>query len=232
MRQQHDVAVEHDYEFLRNQAELRELVADGQLLELRGNTNYRLARVSHPYAKPEVVLFVERLAAQYRAKTGSQLVITSLTRPASEQPRNAHKLSVHPTGMAIDFRIPKIGPDRAWLEATLLELEQAGVLDVTRERSPAHYHVAVFPDEYRSYAGSLDAKAKLNLAAAASVKLQSATSAATGAAPVASHGPSPSAPLISFLGLGFLALPAFLLGKRPSNARVFVLFGKLTGSRS
>jgi hypothetical protein len=35
----------------------------------------------------------------------------------------------------------------------LLQLENSGVLDVTRERNPPHYHVAVFPLAYAAYAG-------------------------------------------------------------------------------
>jgi hypothetical protein len=54
----------------------------------------------------ETDLFVKRLAGQYRAACGERLVVTSLTRPASLQPRNASDRSVHPTGMAVDLRVP------------------------------------------------------------------------------------------------------------------------------
>ena len=37
-------------------------------------------------------------------------------------------------------------------EPSSLSLEERGVLDVTRERNPPHYHVAVFPKQYQSYA--------------------------------------------------------------------------------
>lgn len=40
---------------------------------------------------------------------------------------------------------------RNWLESTLLYLEEAGVLEATRERRPPHFHVAVFPDQYGGY---------------------------------------------------------------------------------
>jgi hypothetical protein len=95
---------------------------------------------------------LERLAAEFRAATGEQLVVTSLIRVTRWQPRNAHKLSVHPTGMAFDLHVPSTPTARAWLERTLLSLEDQGVLDATRERKPRHYHVAVFPAGYHAWA--------------------------------------------------------------------------------
>src|SRR5690606_12122802 len=75
------------------------------------------------------------------------------TRPLTRQPRNAHRLSVHPAGMAMDLRVPRTSRCRRWLEKALLDLEERQLLDVTRERSPAHYHVALFPDRYLAYVG-------------------------------------------------------------------------------
>jgi hypothetical protein len=59
-----------------------------------------------------VQTFVERLSSQYHNACGERLVVTSLTRPASEQPRNASDRSVHPTGMAIDLRLSTKGTCR------------------------------------------------------------------------------------------------------------------------
>ena len=53
--------------------------------------------------------------------------------------------------MAVDFRIPAKAASRRWLERTLVSLERSRVLDVTKERRPAHYHVAVFPSQYEHY---------------------------------------------------------------------------------
>ena len=151
MRNQHEVAVDEDLTFLGTPDDVRELAARGGLEQVEGNANYALSGVSFPYARPEVRTFIERLSAQYRENTGQQLVITSLTRPLELQPRNAHQLSVHPAGMAVDFRVPSKLSNRIWLEKSLLGLETAGVLDVTREHLPPHYHVAVFPHEYAAY---------------------------------------------------------------------------------
>jgi hypothetical protein len=148
---QHRVAKRNGYAFLRNPAQVREFVREDRLERVTSNRNVLVDGVSFPYARPAVKLFVERLGAQYRAATGERLVITSLTRPKSRQPRNASELSVHPAGMAVDLRIPRNASSRRWLERTLLALEDRIVLDVTKERYPAHYHVAVFPREYVRY---------------------------------------------------------------------------------
>lgn len=156
MRVQHQVAVEEDLTFLANSAQVRTLVKSGKLEVVEGNSDFSLSGVSFPYARPETKLFIERIAAQHRRETGQMLVVTSITRPSALQPRNAHELSVHPAGMAVDFRIPASATSRAWLERALMDLENAKVLDVTRERNPPHYHVAVFPAEYLAYAKARD----------------------------------------------------------------------------
>lgn len=151
MTRQNRVAHDHEFTFLSTGRGVRDFVAKGYLVELGGDANYTLVRVSYPYARPEVKVFVERLAAQYRAACGERLVVTSLTRPQSAQPNNASRRSVHPTGMAVDIRRSNDRTCRAWLEDTLLQLEKEGVLDATRERHPPHYHVAVFPNPYARY---------------------------------------------------------------------------------
>jgi hypothetical protein len=161
IRHQHEVAKDADLTFLRTPAQVREFVEKERLELVTSTSDLTITRVSFPYARPIVKTFLERLAAQYRAATGEKLVVTSLTRPTSRQPRNASPYSVHPAGIAVDFRVPAQADDRFWLEATLLMLEAEGVLDVTRERRPPHYHVAVFPEQYETYlAARLAAEAK------------------------------------------------------------------------
>lgn len=155
VKRQHRVATRNDFTFLRTSAQVREFVREARLVKISGNKNLIVTNVSFPYARPAVKLFVERLADQYRAATGDRLVITSLTRPISRQPGNASALSVHPAGMAVDLRIPRSAANRKWLERTLLSLEDKVVLDVTKERNPAHYHIAVFPREYERYVAKL-----------------------------------------------------------------------------
>jgi len=157
MVRQNHVAKANDYSFLRTGAEVRLFAREGYLVRVKGNRNYRTANVSFPYARPEVLTLLERLGAQYRDACGERMVVTSLTRPLGNQPKNAHALSVHPAGMAVDLRISRKAECRAWLEGTLLSLERKGLLDVTRERNPPHYHVAVFPDAYAAYVKRLRA---------------------------------------------------------------------------
>jgi hypothetical protein len=152
-------AEEHDFTFLRTPAHVQRFVDADLLVRVRGNRDYRLHDVSFPYGRAEVRLFVERLGGQYRRACGEELVVTSLTRPLSEQPRNASVFSVHPTGMAVDFRTSSNSVCRRWLESTLLYLEDAGVLEATRERRPSHYHVALFPELYADYVSDVLASA-------------------------------------------------------------------------
>lgn len=156
MIRQHAVAVEEDYTFLRTPADVQRLVAAGRLVPVTPTADYTLDGVSYPYTRPEVLSFVQHFAASYHAVTGSRLVITSLTRPLDQQPANAHPLSVHPAGMAVDLRVPAEEENRAFLERALLSMENAGLLDVTREHHPSHYHVAVFAPEFDPYAAMLD----------------------------------------------------------------------------
>lgn len=159
MERQHQVARAHDYTFLRSPAQVRDFVEAGRLVEVQGNADYQVARgVSFPYARQELLTFVERLSEQYRDACGERLVITSLTRPTSRQPGNSHPLSVHPAGMAVDLRISDRTACRSWLEGTLLSLEERELLDVTRERSPPHYHVAVFPEPYMAHVQRLESE--------------------------------------------------------------------------
>jgi hypothetical protein len=143
-------ARDHDYSFLATSGQVRKFVDAGYLVPIEPNADFELHEVSYPFARPEVHVFVERLAAQYRRACGERLVVTSLTRPEAEQPRNASDRSVHPTGMAIDLRRPN-SACRGWLERVLLDLEKAKVIEATRERRPAHYHIAVFPRAYAQY---------------------------------------------------------------------------------
>ena len=151
---QESEAKRHDYTYLSDSRQLRRFVNAGLLVPVDGNRDYRLQNVSFPFSRPAVKLFIERLAVQYRRACGQRLVVTSLTRPRSHQPRNASIRSVHPTGMALDLRRPE-GACRRWLERTLLSLERSAVLEATAERRPPHYHVVIFPDPYVAYVDRL-----------------------------------------------------------------------------
>ena len=151
MERQHQAAVSYGYSFIKTPNSVSDSVNKGELVRVQPTNLMELHAVSYPYARSEVKLFLDRLSAQYKTACGEKLTVTSLLRPVDRQPANAASNSVHPTGMAVDLRIPAVGRCRSWLEQTLLSLEATGVLDVTRERNPPHYHIAVFTQSYSSY---------------------------------------------------------------------------------
>lgn len=141
----------HALPFYRTPRGVRAAAADGELVRLSGNANYRVAGVTYPYALPSTRTFVQRLAEQYRDVCGEKLVVTSAMRPSSFRLFNSVDKSVHPAGMAVDIRIPAKPRCRSWLRQRLLRLEAEGVAEATEERRPPHFHVAVFPGPYRRY---------------------------------------------------------------------------------
>jgi LysM domain-containing protein/uncharacterized protein DUF5715 len=144
-------ARKQDLTFYRSGRGVRSAAAEGDLVRLRGNDDYRVADASYPYALPTTRTFVQRLAAQYRDACGEKLVVTSATRPRSLRLRNSVAESVHPSGMAVDLRKPSRGRCLRWLRQTLLDVEGEGAIDATEEHHPPHFHVAVFPQQYRRY---------------------------------------------------------------------------------
>jgi LysM repeat protein len=165
-------------------------VSLGLLVPVKPGRHFELAQVSYPYARPVVRTFIDRLSSQYFAACHERLVVTSLTRPTGRQPRNASDQSVHPAGMAVDLRISKIAKCRNWLEHTLLALEKQGVLDATRERRPAHYHIAVFPQPYLTYVARLDSRGATRLAT--NVQPGSAPTRVADATPGTASGNAPA----------------------------------------
>jgi len=152
MLRQNWEAQEHRYTYLRTSAEVREFAEEGLLVRVKNNSDFLIADdVSFPYTRPEVKVFLERFAGQYRDACGERLVVTSLTRPTTRQPSNASPLSVHPTGMAVDLRRSARPACRAWIEDALLTMENRGLVEATKENHPAHYHVCVFPDPYMTW---------------------------------------------------------------------------------
>jgi hypothetical protein len=215
MEQQHAIAVESDYSFLREPADVEHLVELGRLVEVNSGDDYLLSDVSFPFARHEVRRFIESVAADYRDAFGMRLVVTSLTRPVAVQPANAHDLSVHPAGMAADLRVPASSAQREWLEARLLALEDAGAVDVTRERNPPHYHVAVFAEKYLPIAEREDSARADRRARAEIARL---AAAATSAEPKYASGRAPTGSLL-FAGLSMLVVTAPLVAIRHRRRR-------------
>jgi LysM repeat protein len=183
----------HNFTYIRTPEQVRQFVENGYLVPVRSNGDFDLHAVSFPYARPETRLFVERLAAQYRSACGEKLVVTSLTRPASNQPRNASSRSVHPTGMALDLRRSNNSSCRSWLERTLLSLEGQGVLEAIYERNPPHYHVALYPRPYAQHVARLTGTTVASVEAVARRESAGGSSPARTATATATPAPAASA---------------------------------------
>jgi hypothetical protein len=175
-------AQEQGFSYLRTVADVQEFSNLGLLVAVRGNADYELAgdEVSFPVARPEVKTFLDWFGRHYHAGCGEPLVITSLTRPTSRQPHNASEISVHPTGIALDIRRSDRSSCRAWLEANLVDLEGKGVIEATRERWPAHYHVAVFGPALTKYLGGQPDEPSIDMKVAALSEEPPATRATRG----------------------------------------------------
>ncbi|MEP7013325.1 MAG: DUF5715 family protein [Acidobacteriota bacterium] len=156
MARQNRAAEDEAFTYLRNPEDIEVFVRHGLLVYVPGNGEYQVDGASFPYARPEVKRFLEWMGHLERRSCGEPLVATSLVRPKSHQPWNASIHSVHPTGMAMDLRRSFRRACSSLLESTLLDLESRGILEATRERFPAHYHVALFPEAFASYLLAVD----------------------------------------------------------------------------
>lgn len=161
---QNRMARQHDFTYIETPNRVRFFADQGWLVRVTPNADFDLHAVSFPYARPEVELFIRRLGNQYHNACGEPLVVTSLTRPSTRQPRNASDRSVHPTGMALDLRYSWNRNCRSWLESVLTSLEAQGILEATLERRPRHYHVALFPSPYARYVETLAAREEVEAA--------------------------------------------------------------------
>lgn len=144
-----------DLSFFETSRSVKRAVAKGLLVRLVPNDNFTLHKVDYPYVRPTTRTFVHRLASEYVNACGERLEVTSAVRPATRQPANSVPESVHPTGMAVDLHKSDNPKCRRWMRETLLELEDAGVIEATEEFAPPHFHVAVYPTPYRRHVAAL-----------------------------------------------------------------------------
>lgn len=159
--------------FYQTPRSVRNAVDEGRLVRLTPDDNFAIHGVSFPYVLPTTKTFVERFGEQYQDACGEQLEVTSGVRPEDRQPANSVARSVHPTGMAVDLHKPDDAKCLRWMRASLLDLENSGLVEATEEFSPPHFHVAVFPRPYRRYvAARLRADEKVQLASSGSVDVE------------------------------------------------------------
>jgi hypothetical protein len=141
----------HDLPFSRTSRDVKRSLHEGYLVRLGASPDYVTHDVSFPYVTRTTLTFVRRLAAQYHRGCGEKLVITSAVRPESMQPSNSSEYSVHPAGIAVDFRKPRNAACLKWLRRNLLIIEKRGDIEATEEHHPAHFHVVVIPESYKEY---------------------------------------------------------------------------------
>jgi hypothetical protein len=162
-----------DLQFLRTPADIYQAAKVGALKMISMTEDLELDRVGWPFVLPNTLRFADSLAAEYRKGCGERIVVTSGARPLDRQPRNASPKSVHPTGMAIDFRKPRNPTCLKWMRESLVKLEDAGIVEATEERHPVHFHVAVLrqrPEQHIQMAAGDVAPSLVKAASAKSPK--------------------------------------------------------------
>jgi hypothetical protein len=132
-----------DLQFMRTPDDIYEAAREGVFRLISMTEDLEVDKTGWPFVLPNTLRFADSLATQYHSACGERLVVTSGARPLDKQPRNASPKSVHPTGMAVDFRKPRTPACLNWLRSSLVDLESRGVIEATEERHPAHFHVAV-----------------------------------------------------------------------------------------
>jgi hypothetical protein len=137
-------ATSHGLPFYATPDAVTAAVATGRLVPLPLDSTFDVwGGMANPVVTRATRSFVLAFAPQYAAACGTRLTVTSGTRSIQEQPRNAVPHSVHPTGIAVDFRRPEPGPCLAWVRSALASLEARGLIEATEEHHPVHLHVAV-----------------------------------------------------------------------------------------
>jgi hypothetical protein len=135
-------AVRNDLDFFRTPKGIYDAVLDSEFVMIGITDDMTLEDVAYPFVLPQTKEFLYAFAKRYHDSCGERLVVTSAIRPSTEQPRNASPKSVHPTGMAVDFRKPAAAC-LTFLRAELLRMERQGLIEATEEKHPVHFHVAL-----------------------------------------------------------------------------------------
>lgn len=139
----YNTALTRDLQFFRTPDDVYAAAKAGSLRMISMTEDLDVDKAGWPFVLPNTLRFADSIATQYHDGCGERIVVTSGARPLDKQPHNASPKSVHPTGMAVDFRKPKSPACLKWLRASLLDLENKGVIEATEEKHPAHFHVAV-----------------------------------------------------------------------------------------
>jgi LysM repeat protein len=210
-------AVSNDLDFFRTSKGVYESVKDGELVMISITMDMTLDDVTYPFVLPRTRDVLNVFARKYREACGERLVVTSAARPRTEQPRNASPKSVHPTGMAIDFRKPT-GKCLEYMRSELVLLEKQGVLEATEERHPVHFHVAVL--QRGRFAPATSVAASATATPAPQMPAPVSIGASTPASAAGSVAPAPQS-IVADSASGTVDVPSSTRDKKPAGPATY-----------
>jgi hypothetical protein len=136
-----------------DKAEMLKFINEGRLVPIETGEFFVVEKMEHgyPYVLPETRDFLRRLGVFWLEHCNERLVITSALRPKNS-PVNSIDNTVHPTGMAVDIRNYHLSRHcRDWVESKKRWFESAGIIQATKEHRHPHYHLVVYPEQFRSF---------------------------------------------------------------------------------
>jgi Family of unknown function (DUF5715) len=154
---------------IRNEAELQQLIASGDLVPIVANETLRFDPRLDPsrrYCRPWTRDFLDDLSSAYYEEFHSQIQVNSAVRTVQVQkklrrhnrnaaPEKGDTASSHLAGITVD--IQRRGMSRAqiqWVERYLMPLRDQGLVEPEEERHQWVFHVAV-SDRYDSWRQSV-----------------------------------------------------------------------------
>ncbi len=159
---------------IQNDAELRELIGDGELAAIPGNLSSLRSTVPHDraYLRPWAADFLVLFSREYFDVFGRPLTLDSAVRTVKFQkrlrrwnrnaaPATGETATVHTTGIAFDLQRRKMNPAQLrWTEWRLFYLQSIGRVIVEEEvsRKNSCFHIVVRKEPRLSYLTLFDVK--------------------------------------------------------------------------
>lgn len=157
-------ADEFSLERIADERSMTRLVEEKRLIPVPNND---YVRWHHRFPKryafylPHADDFLVRLGRDFRSVFNKPIIVTSAIRPISYQrklatrnrnaaPTEGSFASTHPTGATIDIGYKGLRREEtAWIESYLSKKEADGVIQATKERYQACFHVMVYTPQER-----------------------------------------------------------------------------------
>ena len=168
LRRQNEAADRFGLSRLRDAAELERFIAASLLVPVQDNAAYAIdetlgeydrdRRELYTHARSWVPGFLDDVFGRVSRATGERFRVTALIRtmeyqrrlrrwnPNGAKGRNHYELSSHLTGATVDVSWKDVALSTIFqIETRLRALERAGLIEATRERHNACWHIMVFP---------------------------------------------------------------------------------------